>query len=136
MRISDWSSDVCSSDLLTANHKNKTRGEETMTLKLMLAATAAVLLSVAQVPAQAAPEKKELTLGVGGKPLLYYLPLTIAERRGLFKEQGLDVTINDFCGGAKSLQALVGGRVDAVHGAYEHTIPMQQKGPENQGGNE
>src|SRR3546814_1020731 len=50
-------------DLTTANHKNKTRGEETMTLKLMLAATAAVLLSVAQVPAQAAPEKKELKNG-------------------------------------------------------------------------
>ena len=28
------------------------------------------------------------TLGVGGKPLLYYLPLTLAERLGYFKEQG------------------------------------------------
>src|SRR3546814_20529545 len=96
-----------------------------MKLNLMLAAAAALLLTAAQAPAQAAPEKKELTLGVGGKPLLYYLPLTIAERRGLFKEQGLDVTINDFGGGAKSLQALVGGSVDAVTGAYEHTIRMQ-----------
>ncbi|MFC3675391.1 ABC transporter substrate-binding protein [Ferrovibrio xuzhouensis] len=99
-----------------------------MNLNLMLAAAAALLLTAAQAPAQAAPEKKDLTLGVGGKPLLYYLPLTIAERRGLFKEQGLDVTINDFGGGAKSLQALVGGSVDAVTGAYEHTIRMQQKG--------
>ncbi len=72
-------------------------------------------------------EKATLQLGVGGKPLLYYLPLTIAERQGFFKEQGLDVTINDFGGGAKSLQALVGGSVDAVTGAYEHTIRMQEK---------
>jgi NitT/TauT family transport system substrate-binding protein len=72
-------------------------------------------------------EKKELTLGVGGKTALYYLPLTICERLGYFKEQGLDVTINDFRGGAQSLQALVGGSVDVVTGAYEHTIRMQAK---------
>jgi NitT/TauT family transport system substrate-binding protein len=74
------------------------------------------------------PEKKSVTLGVGGKTALYYLPLTIAERLGYFKEQGLDVTINDFRGGAQSLQALVGGSVDVVTGAYEHTIRMQAKG--------
>ncbi len=76
----------------------------------------------------ATPEKKQLTLAVGGKTALYYLPLTICERLGYFKEQGLDVTINDFRGGAQSLQALVGGSVDVVTGAYEHTIRMQAKG--------
>ncbi len=75
-----------------------------------------------------APEKTRVVIGVGGKPLLYYLPLTIAERLGYFKEQGLDVEIQDFGGGAKSLQALVGGSVDVVTGAYEHTIRMQAKG--------
>src|SRR5262249_3971246 len=40
----------------------------------------------------------------------------------------LDVTINDFRGGSQSLQALVGGSVDVVTGAYEHTIRMQAKG--------
>jgi NitT/TauT family transport system substrate-binding protein len=80
-----------------------------------------------QGPVQAL-EKKQVTLGVGGKTALYYLPLTICERLGYFKEQGLDVTINDFRGGAQSLQALVGGSVDVVTGAYEHTIRMQAKG--------
>ncbi|GGG28555.1 ABC transporter substrate-binding protein [Chelatococcus composti] len=90
---------------------------------------AAALMAVAGSAAQAADlEKPKLTLGVGGKPLLYYLPLTIAERKGFFKEEGLDVEINDFGGGAKSLQALVGGSVDVVTGAYEHTIRMQAKG--------
>jgi len=74
------------------------------------------------------PEKKQVTLGVGGKNSFYYLPLTIAERLGYFKEQGLELTINDFRGGAQSLQALVGGSVDVVTGAYEHTIRMQAKG--------
>ena len=73
-------------------------------------------------------EKPSLVLGVGGKPLLYYLPLTIAERQGFFKEQGLTVEIQDFGGGSKSLQSLVGGSVDCVTGAYEHTIRMQAKG--------
>ncbi len=73
-------------------------------------------------------EKPKLVIGVGGKSLLYYLPLTIAERKGYFKDMGLDVEINDFAGGAKSLQALVGGSVDLVTGAYEHTIRMQAKG--------
>lgn len=81
-----------------------------------------------QAFAQAAPEKPKVTLGVGGKALLYYLPLTVAERKGYFKEEGLEVEINDFGGGARSLQALVGGSVDVVTGAYEHTIRMQAKG--------
>jgi NitT/TauT family transport system substrate-binding protein len=73
-------------------------------------------------------EKKQITLAVGGKPALYYLPLTLCERLGYFSEQGLAVTINDFRGGAQSLQALVGGSVDVVTGAYEHTIRMQARG--------
>jgi NitT/TauT family transport system substrate-binding protein len=93
----------------------------------MVAAGLAVL-GVAGTAVAAPPEKPKLEIGVGGKPLLYYLPLTLAERLGYFKDEGLDVTVNDFGGGSKALQALVGGSVDAVTGAYEHTIRMQQKG--------
>jgi NitT/TauT family transport system substrate-binding protein len=96
-------------------------------MRLLLATLAAALTLMGAAQAQA-PEKRQITLGVGGKTALYYLPLTIAERLGYFKEQGLDVTINDFRGGAQSLQALVGGSVDVVTGAYEHTIRMQAKG--------
>ncbi|EKF42989.1 amino acid ABC transporter [Nitratireductor indicus C115] len=92
---------------------------------LTLGALASSLPAIAQ---DAKPEKTDVTLGVGGKPLLYYLPLTIAEKKGFFEEQGLNVTINDFAGGSKSLQALIGGSVDMVTGAYEHTIRMQHKG--------
>ena len=94
---------------------------------LILAAGLAFACWTAPAFAQNA-EKPKLTLGVGGKQLLYYLPLTVAEKKGFFKEQGLEVEINDFGGGAKSLQALVGGSVDVVTGAYEHTIRMQAKG--------
>jgi NitT/TauT family transport system substrate-binding protein len=73
-------------------------------------------------------EKPKLTIAVGGKNLLYYLPLTIAEQMGYFKAEGLDVTIVDFAGGSKALQAVVGGSADVVSGAFEHTINMQFKG--------
>ena len=73
-------------------------------------------------------EKTKISIAVGGKNLFYYLPLTIAERLGYFKDEGLDVEISDFPGGAKALQALVGGSADVVSGAYEHTINMQAKG--------
>ena len=93
-----------------------------------ITATLALALSLTGAAHGQTPEKKQLTLGVGGKTALYYLPLTICERLGYFKEQGIEVTINDFRGGAQSLQALVGGSVDVVTGAYEHTIRMQAKG--------
>jgi NitT/TauT family transport system substrate-binding protein len=84
---------------------------------------------VAALPAGAQGlEKTKITIGVGGKSLIYYLPLTIAERKGYFKQEGLDVDIPDFPGGAKALQALLGGSVDVVSGAYEHTISQQAKG--------
>jgi NitT/TauT family transport system substrate-binding protein len=95
----------------------------------LLAAVAAVCLALTSPFATAqALEKPKLSIGVGGKSLFYYLPLTIAERQSYFRAEGLDVEILDFPGGAKALQALLGGSVDVVSGAYEHTISQQAKG--------
>lgn len=80
---------------------------------------------IAATARSATLERPRLTLAVGGKATLYYLPLTLAERLGYFKDEGLEVEINDFPGGAKALQALIGGSADVVSGAYEHTITMQ-----------
>ena len=91
-----------------------------------VAAVVALLLPALAAHAQA-PEKKDVKLGVGGAPSLYYLPLAIADRLGFFKEQGLTVEVADFKGGSQALQALVGGSADVVTGAYEHTLRMQAK---------
>ena len=90
--------------------------------KLLLLAA----LAVASV-AQAQIEKRDVHIAVGGKTALYYLPLTITERLGYFKDEGLNVRISDFPGGTRSLEAVVGGSADVVAGAYEHTINMQSR---------
>jgi NitT/TauT family transport system substrate-binding protein len=93
---------------------------------LMIAA-GATLCAPALLRAQSL-EKTRLTIAVGGKNLLYYLPLTVAEQLGYFKAEGLDATIVDFAGGSQALRAVVGGSADVVSGAFEHTVNMQAKG--------
>ncbi|WP_119292985.1 ABC transporter substrate-binding protein [Azohydromonas sediminis] len=93
----------------------------------VLIAGAATLAAPAVLRAQAL-EKPKATIAVGGKNLLYYLPLTVAEQLGYFKDEGLDISIVDFAGGARALQAVVGGSADVVSGAFEHTVNMQAKG--------
>jgi NitT/TauT family transport system substrate-binding protein len=97
-------------------------------MRILKLVTFAMAVLVATFSHAQSLEKKRITVAVGGKSLLYYLPLTIAERKGYFKNEGLDVEIVDFPGGAKALQAMVGGSADVVSGAYEHTINMHAKG--------
>jgi hypothetical protein len=53
-----------------------------------LLATLALTLAFTGAGEAQGIEKKQVTLAVGGKTALYYLPLTICERLGYFKEQG------------------------------------------------
>src|ERR1700722_13316710 len=73
-------------------------------------------------------EKPVVKLGIGGKIQLPFLAVKIAQERGYFKEQGLTVEFNEFKGGSDSLKALVGGSVDFIAGAFEHTMYLQAKG--------
>ena len=69
-------------------------------------------------------------LAVGGQNQMVYLPTTLAQELGFYKDEGLDVELQDFQGGAKALQALVGGSADVVSGFYDHTIQMAAEGRE------
>lgn len=91
------------------------------------AALAAGALAFPSLRAQPKPEKPKIALAVGGKAAFYYLPLTISEQLGYFKAEGLEVEISDFAGGARALQAVVGGSADVCSGAFEHTINLQSK---------
>lgn len=89
---------------------------------MLLAGLAAAFAAPAQPV-----EKRDVHIAVGGKSAFYYLPLTIAEQLGYFKDEGLEVRISDFAGGAAALRAVVGGSAEVVSGAYEHTISLQGK---------
>ncbi len=91
------------------------------------AVVAAASLAVPLLRASPKLEKTKVAIAVGGKAAFYHLPLTIAEQLGYFKSEGLDVQISDFAGGARALQAVLGGSADVVSGAYEHTINLQSR---------
>src|SRR5689334_1842614 len=66
-------------------------------------------------------EQPRVTLSIGTF-YIGFLPVPVAEARGLFNAEGLDVTVQNFgASGAKALQALVGGSTDVVVGGVDHT---------------
>jgi sulfonate transport system substrate-binding protein len=94
-------------------------------LALWIGALALTMILVAT--ADQARAQTKVRLAVGGQSALYYLPLTVTDRLGYFKDEGLAVEISDLQGGSKALQALLGGSADVVTGAFDHTIQMQAK---------
>jgi NitT/TauT family transport system substrate-binding protein len=101
-------------------------------MKRLYTATIGLTMSLALIAAtdanaQSAPEQPKLHLAAAGVGFPY-LPFVIASSRGYFKQQGLDVEIGVYSGGAKALQALLGGSADIVAGAYSNTITMAAKG--------
>jgi NitT/TauT family transport system substrate-binding protein len=87
-----------------------------------IAAAALALLSVTTANAQ-----EKVRIAVGGKSAVFYLPLSVAERLGAFKEAGLDVEIADVASGGRTLQSIVGGSAEIGIGTFDHAIQMQAK---------
>ena len=71
-----------------------------------------------------------MRIAIGGQNQMIYLPTTLAQELGFYREEGIEAELQDFAGGAKALQALVGGSADVVSGFYDHTIQMAAEGPE------
>jgi NitT/TauT family transport system substrate-binding protein len=92
------------------------------------AAITAMSMVVPVLWAQPRLEKSKITIAVGGKAALCYLPLTIAEQLGYFRAEGLDVEISDLADGSRAMQAVHGGHADVVSGSFENTISLQSKG--------
>lgn len=75
-------------------------------------------------PAQAQPAKLETTkvrLGLAVSTPAY-LPIYMADKHGMFKEQGLDVEIFTFQGGSDSTKALIGNQIDILDGGVNGVI--------------
>jgi NitT/TauT family transport system substrate-binding protein len=69
-------------------------------------------------------ERPYVRLAVGGQAQMVYLTTTLARELGYYQQEGVDVELQDFQGGAKALQALIAGSSDVVSGFYDHTIQM------------
>ncbi|HWI65043.1 MAG TPA: ABC transporter substrate-binding protein [Symbiobacteriaceae bacterium] len=81
-------------------------------------------------PAAAAPkELTKLKLGVGGtKNSMIFLVPVFAQANKFFEEEGLDVEIIEFQGGAQAAQALVSGDVDVASMATDHAVKSKVQG--------
>jgi NitT/TauT family transport system substrate-binding protein len=76
----------------------------------------------------AARKAQEVRIAVGGQAQLIYLPAALAQELGFYKDAGLNVSQIEFQGGAKALEAMMGGSADVVCGFYDHTIQMAAEG--------
>jgi NitT/TauT family transport system substrate-binding protein len=92
------------------------------------AIAAVVIALLTSAGAQDKPEMSKLRLAVGGKSAIFYLPLSVTEHLGYFRDAGLEVEIADVQSGARALQSLVGGSAEVGVGTFDHTIQMQSKG--------
>src|ERR1041385_7990226 len=71
--------------------------------------------------------QEKVRIAVGGKSAVFYLPLSVTERLGYFKDAGLDVEIADVASGGRTLQSVGGGSAEIGVGTFDHTIQMQAK---------
>jgi NitT/TauT family transport system substrate-binding protein len=101
-----------------------------MEKRLIVALLTAALLAACRGEPGRAGSADRVRLAIGGQNQMVYLPTTLARELGYYVEEGLDVELQDFQGGAKALQALLGGSADLVSGFYDHTIQMAAEGRE------
>jgi len=94
-------------------------------IALCAAIAAASLLAMA--PAQAAGSQK-ISIMIGGITKFIYLPVKLADQLGYFKDEKLDVELLSQPSGVDAENELLAGEVQAVAGAYDHTIDLQAKG--------
>jgi NitT/TauT family transport system substrate-binding protein len=57
-----------------------------------------------------------------------YIAPYLALAKGYYRDAGLDVSIANFQSGSKAMEAMMGGSVDAVAGAYSNGILMAARG--------
>ncbi|HXQ52340.1 MAG TPA: ABC transporter substrate-binding protein [Stellaceae bacterium] len=98
-------------------------------MRLSRITACAASLALAATAARAAdPPLRPFTIGIGGMAQIGYVTGTLADRIGYYRQEGLEVTLDNFQGGTKSVEALVGGSVDAMIGAYDNAVILQTKG--------
>lgn len=98
-----------------------------LTRRAMLA-TAIALPFAAALPRFAIGQARTKIRFAGGGVALYgYMPFFVALGQDLFAKNGVEAEVAQFPGGARAMQAVLGGSSDVACGYYEHTIQMAAK---------
>jgi NitT/TauT family transport system substrate-binding protein len=80
----------------------------------IVTAIAALLAAAASAPAAA---QTKLTVGKANPVSDAIIPVDVGDKLGIFKKHGLDLTITNFGGGGKMVQAMTAGAIDVGDGA-------------------
>lgn len=70
----------------------------------------------------------QVVLAVENRSSLCYLPLTVAERRGFFEAEGLDLRVREVGSQDELVQAMLSGAAQVASGPYSHAIHLQTRG--------
>ena len=92
--------------------------------RTLLAAAAAAPLARPAI----AQSRTKVRVAGGGIALYGYMPFFVAIGQNMFAKHGIDAEVSQFPGGARAMQALLGGSADVACGYYEHTIQIAAKG--------
>ncbi|WP_224788551.1 ABC transporter substrate-binding protein [Pandoraea terrae] len=79
-----------------------------------------------------ADDTQTISIMVGGISKFIYLPVKLADQLGYFKDEKLHFELLSQPSGVDAENELLAGAVQAVAGAYDHTIDLQSKGKEVQ----
>jgi len=72
------------------------------------------------------------TIKIAGINLLTFSPVFVADKLGYFRDEGLDVTIVPTTSGDASVQAMLGGSVQAITTGFDTPVELTAKGQDTQ----
>ena len=95
-------------------------------MRLLLVAVTTIILT----GCGSAPRRRtaDVRIAIGGRAALDFIPVYLASSLGIFREEGLEVTLQDLASTAKATQALLGGSTDVVAGGYDAAVQLTIKG--------
>jgi NitT/TauT family transport system substrate-binding protein len=99
-----------------------------MGFRVLLALAAFALLTGGQRPAQAEDAATKVAVAIGGRTIVQYLPITLADKLGYYREEGIAPDIQEVGSGTKAAEAVVGGSAELMVGVFEYGIELQPKG--------
>ena len=109
--------------------RGRVRNQRTRSPRGWITPLLAACLALAATHALA-QDPTRLTIMVSGTAKMIYLPATLAQRLGYFRDEGLEVELLSQPAGVDAESELLTGFAQGVVGFYDHTIDLQAKGKE------